>query len=104
MDYMSTSGDGTGDTATSTLDKGTAYAAIACIACIACAYADYDHAERMHWLARLGAVVGTSVKYWPVFCAGLSGPQRPRPRPRRMGIWAGFMSRSRGLHWDRKRR
>ena len=73
----------------------------------------FDSAERAAWIRycrmqlfeRLGAVLthsGGSVRYWQVYSLKkVLLPQRARLQ--RLGFFAGFMSESRGLHWDRKR-
>ena len=59
---------------------------------------------RMFLFSRLGAVLtlsGGSVRYWVLSRQPESGGQQRRPR--RIGFFAGFCSRARGLHWNRKR-
>lgn len=80
---------------------------------IACDFARYDLNERAVYIRQcrmrlfrdLGAVLtrsGGSVRYWRGGKILVIADSRSLPR--RLGYFAGFCSRSRGLHWDRKKR
>jgi len=102
MMYASTSYDGSG-TADAEFDLQWERAVTAGDRRIELAERDaWIYENWIRFLGRLGAVVGTAVKYWPPSSAGVVGSQRIDRRP--VPILAGYMSQSRGLAWDRRSR